>query len=162
MAIITLRGDHYSSRVDYEQHRSEAARLFNACWTLLELPERTEDDDATLLTNAFASRHHWHQVGTLEQWIVADWMVSRAAAAVGDGGLAVRFAHRAYDAAQRPDVEDWMVASAAEGLARAYAAIGDSSSRDEWFHRADEMTRQIGDDESRAIISGQLATVPEV
>jgi hypothetical protein len=146
--------------VDFEQHRSEAARLFNECWILLELNDRTADNDAALLTNAFASRHHWHEVGALEQWIIADWMVARAAAAVGDGDLAVRFAHRAYDTAQDPDIEDWLVASTAEGLARSYAATGDAASRDEWFARATELAARIGDDESRAIITGQLASVP--
>lgn len=152
---------HYSSRVDSEQHRSEAARLFNAGWTLWDLPERTADDDATLLTNAFASRHHWHEVGSLEQWIVADWMVARAAAA-GDGELAVRFARRAFTSAQGGEIEDWMVASTAEGVARAYAAAGDHSSRDEWHDRASEMTCGVRDDESRALIARQLATVPGV
>lgn len=146
--------------MDPEQHRSEAAQLFNDCWTLLDLPERTADDNADLLTNAFASRHHWHQVGALEQWIVADWMVSRAAAAVGEGELSVRFAQRAWDAAREPTLEDWMVASLAEGLARAFAAAGDASQRDEWLARADVMTRNIGHDDSRALISGQLASVP--
>lgn len=146
--------------MDLDEHRSEAARLFNACWTLLELPDRTADDDATLLTNAFASRHHWHEVGSLEQWIIADWMVARAAAAAGDGELAVRFAQRAFDAAGDPDIEDWMVASAAEGVARAYAALGDAASRDDWLALADTLVASIGDDESREVVSGQLATVP--
>lgn len=148
------------ARVDADDHRSEAARLYNACWSLLELPERTATDDHTLLTNAFASRHHWRQIGGLEQWVISDWMVSRAAAAVGEPHLAVAFATLAHDEAQANDAADWLVASTAEGLARAYAAAGDGATRERWLATARQLTDAISDDESRAIIAEQLASVP--
>ena len=82
---------------------------------------RNADDDVELLTAAFSSRFHWLSVGAIEQWITSDWMVARAAAATGDGELSLRFAERAHRAAQENAVPDWLVASTAEGVARAYA-----------------------------------------
>jgi hypothetical protein len=148
--------------VDRDAHRAEAVRLYNACWALLEMPARTPDDDATLLTDAFASRHHWREVGSLEQWTISDWMVARAAAATGHGVLAVAFARRAVDAARSPGAADWLVASSAEGLARAYAAAGDAAHRDEWCARAADLVAAITDEESRELIDSQLQTVPVV
>jgi hypothetical protein len=146
--------------VDRDVQRSEAARLYNACWMLLELPERTGEDDADLLTAAFASRHHWREVGSLEQWIIADWMVSRAAATIGDGWLAVHFAARAHEATGSPGTADWLVASTAEGLARAHLANGDAEAGATWRTTAERLAAQIEDEESRDIIVGQVASLP--
>lgn len=146
--------------MDNDQHRSEAARLYNSCWEYLEREDRSSDDDAMLLINAFASRHHWQVVGQLEQWICGDWMISRAAAAAGYGDLAVTFARRAEGESRAPGVADWLVASCAEGLARAYGAAGDVGLRDEWLVRAQGLVKSIGDDEDRSIIAEQLASVP--
>jgi hypothetical protein len=144
--------------VEPSEHRAIAAELYNECWTLLENDARTADDDAALLTAAFASRHHWLCAGGPQEWSISDWMVSRASAATGLGELAVRFAERAVRSAEGQS--DWLVASAAEGLARAYAARGDAGLRDEWVERAGALVDAITEDEDREIIAGQLASVP--
>jgi hypothetical protein len=91
---------------------------------------------------------------------MGDWMISRAAAATGEGQLALKYARLAYDAAVASDVEDWLLASSAEGIARAYAAIGDIARRDEWLRTSAELVALIADDEDRELIAGQLASVP--
>jgi len=91
--------------------RELATQLFNRCWELLEAT-RDADDDIELLTVAFSSRYHWLNAGDREQWIVSDWMVARAAAAVGEGELSLRFAKRAHSAAQEYEVPDWLVRQA--------------------------------------------------
>ncbi len=147
-------------RVDEKSHHQVAARTFNHCWDLLERPDRTRDEDAELLATAFASRYHWSFAGEDEQRIVGDWMISRAAADVGEPHLALTYARRAYDAAQDAEVEDWLLASVAEGLTRAYAASGDAASRDQWRATTEELIAEIKDSECRDLIAGQLATVP--
>lgn len=135
-----------------------AQRLFNRCWELLESP-RDHDDDVELLTSAFTSRYHWLAVGALEQWIVSDWMVARAAAEVGDAQLSILFAKRAHESAQEQSVPDWLVASCAEGVARAYAAAGDVAQFNHYFALATRLILVIADAEDRALISSQLADV---
>jgi hypothetical protein len=61
---------------------------------------------------------------------------------------------------QEFDAPDWLVASAAEGVARAYAALGVEQERDEWFNSAESLVAAIVDDEDRELIASQLATVP--
>jgi hypothetical protein len=138
--------------------RELATQLFNRCWQLLESP-RDADDDVELLTAAFGSRYHWLIAGGLEQWIVSDWMVARAAAAVGDGQLSLLFAKRAHLRAQESEVPDWLVASGAEGVARAYAAAGDAERFGHYHALATRLVSVIADDEDRALIASQLADI---
>lgn len=135
-----------------------ATQLFNRCWELLE-STRDLGDDVELLTAAFGSRYHWLIAGELEQWIVSDWMVARAAAAVGDGQLSLLFAKRAHAAAQDNGVPDWLVASSAEGVARAHAAAGDLEQFGHYFALATRLVSVIADADDRELIAGQLADI---
>jgi hypothetical protein len=84
-------------------------------------------------------------------------MVSRAAGAVGMGQLALLFAERAYGAARQEGTPDWLEASSAEGVARAFAAAGDLGQRDAWCAVAVGLVTAIGNKEDRAVVAGQLA-----
>jgi hypothetical protein len=132
--------------------------LFNRCWDLLE-STRSQDDDVELLTAAFASRYHWTRVGDAEKLIISDWMIARAASAVGDGELALRFAQRAHSEAQETEVPDWLSASTAEGVARAFATRGDASEFANWFALATRLVDVIADPEDRDLIASQLAEI---
>jgi hypothetical protein len=146
--------------VDDVAHRQLGIETYNRCWELLETEDRTPEGDLELLRTAFTSRYHWSYVAEVPQAIMGDWMISRAGAAVGEGHLALRYARLAYDAATAGDVEDWLLASSAEGVARAYAALGDDDQRDEWVAMSEGLVALIVDDESRALIASQLASVP--
>src|SRR5664280_3039644 len=138
--------------MDPSSHREVAVAADNRCWESLELACRTPDGDIALLTSAFATRYHWTFVGGPVETICASSLISRAAAALGEGTLAVAYAKRANTEAREPRVDDWLVASTAEGLARAYAAIRIQELRDEWC--------AIADDEDRELFASQLATAP--
>jgi predicted lipid-binding transport protein (Tim44 family) len=146
--------------VDREDHRRTAVETFNRCWELLENGDRTDEDNRDLLTLAFVSRYYWSCVGAEEQMIISDWMVSRAAATIGEAHLALRFAQCAYDHAQEAEVPDWLSASVCEGLARAHAANGDLALRNQWYETAADLIERIEDHESKALIAAQLDSVP--
>jgi hypothetical protein len=139
--------------------RELATQLFNRCWELLETT-RDADGDVELLTAAFSARFHWLSAGAMEQWIVNDWMVARAAAAIGDGELALRFAERAHEAAQENEVPDWLVASTAEGVARAYAVNRDVEAFANWSALAARLIDVIVDPDDKTLIASQLAEIP--
>ena len=145
--------------MDSMSERELAVSLYNRCWELLEAGARTPDDDVELLTSAFTSRFHWRRVGTPQQWVVSDWMVARAAGTVGYYSLAMAFALRANRAAQAGGLPDWLVASCAEGVARAYAVSGDRDRVKEWANRAATLVAAIAGDEDRALIAAQLASI---
>jgi len=139
-------------------HRSLAVAGFNRSWELLE-SDRDADQDLELLEVAMASRHHWRAEGGLQELCVADWMVSRCFADLGDGLMALRFAHSSL-AEQPPDAPAWLRASLLEGLARAHAAAGDQTGRDDAIARAHLELAAEADEEDRTLIASQLATVP--
>lgn len=139
-------------------HRALAAASFNASWTLLER-DRTPTEDLELLEVAFTSRHHWRAEGAPQQVAIADWMVARCFSELDEGGLALRFATAALEAAPA-DSPVWLRASLLEGLARAHAANGDQAARDEAAARAAAILEAEPDPEDRALIADQLASVP--
>lgn len=139
-------------------HRDLAAKSFNHSWELLER-DRTDAEDLELLEVAFASRHHWRAVGGAQQIAVADWMVSRCFAELGDGRLSMRFANAAL-AAEPEDAPPWLRASLFEGLARACAANGDQRGRDEAAASATTLLADEPGEENRQLIEEQLASVP--
>ncbi len=141
-------------------HRSLATEGFNASWSLL-VRERTSDEDLELLDVALASRHHWRHEGGAQQLAIADWMVSRCFAELGEPRLAVRFAIAALDE-QPADAPAWLRASLLEGLARAHASAGDATARDDAIARAQAALDDELVPEDRAHIAAQLATVPAV
>jgi hypothetical protein len=146
--------------VDSAAHRQLGVETYNRCWELLETADLNPETDFELLRTAFTSRYHWSYVAEAPQAIMGDWMISRAAAASGEGHLALRYACLAYEAAVANGVEDWLLASCAEGVARAYVSLGEGDQRDEWFATSEELVALIVDDESRELIASQLATVP--
>lgn len=141
------------------EHRELAAQTYNATWELLEA-SRTSEQDLELLALAFASRYHWGFAGGPQEKAVADWMASRCCAAVGEGSLAVRFAEAALAGAPT-DAAAWLTASLHEGRARAAAAAGDTAGRSTHVALAVEALDRETDEENRALIASQLASVPE-
>ena len=139
-----------------------AKETFNQCWTLLETPDRTPAQDVELVGCAFTSRYLWQHAGGPQQIAMADWMVSRAAAAVAEnrdqatyGALAIEFALLA-EAAIVEDMPDWMYASNAEAMARAAKAAGDSEAFASWATETDRRIALIAGPEDQALIVSQL------
>ncbi len=117
-----------------DEHRNFAKETFARCWDLLG---RTLNDDEKrdLVGYALTSRYHWQQVGGAQQLAIADWMASRAYAAVGQSELAVDYAITSLKHGEE-QFPSWLKASLNEGVARAYASAGEHQMRDEFVARA--------------------------
>lgn len=147
-------------------HRSLAVERFNAAWDLIDAgaSSRSADDDVEMLLSAMTSRWHWSRAGGAGPSEVAtgDWQVAHVAALLGFGSVAVLFARRSLAAATSLGWSGWRLASAHEGMARACAVSGDAYGRAQHVALAEAALAAELDDEERAIIASQLATVPEV
>jgi hypothetical protein len=147
-------------------HRRLGAELNNRVWDVLETgvvgPDSPADEREDLLYAAYASAHHWRQVGTPANRARAEHLVSRAATQVGLFEVAVRHAHRCLDiVAANPDaMEDWDLAFALEALARAQAGSGSTDEAHATYTRAVTVTRAIGDPEDRGVLEEQLRSGP--
>jgi hypothetical protein len=145
---------------DAQVHRRLAAELFNRVWSLLEKPDRDQEDDDTMLHAAHASRFHWGEVGAPVNVARGEWQVSRVYAVLGRAEPALFHARRCLGICQAHQIGDFDLAFAYEALARA-SAVGNRP--DEAAHYAELARRageQIAEQDDREIFFADLATVP--
>ncbi len=145
-----------------EVHRAMGMGLYNRCWDLMEIEDRTIEQDDELLETAYASAWHWRQVGHVANRARSHWMCSRVAAVLGRGEAARYHAARCVEIVEGggEGIEDWDAPAAYEAMARALAVTGDPAGAAEWKARAAAALAAIPDSDDRAPIEGDLATIP--
>ena len=121
-----------------ELHRALGAGLYNRCWDLMEVEDRTQDQDDELIATAHASAWHWRQVGHTANQSRAHWMCSRVYAVLGRSEPAIYHARRCVEIVEAggEGIEDWDAPGAYEAMARALAVGGDLDGAAEWKARA--------------------------
>jgi hypothetical protein len=141
-------------------HRALAVGYFNSTWELIDLANRTPEQDRDMVASALASRQHWSEAGGTDQNLtVGDWQVAHVASLAGFADLATAFATAAYDRARSANLPTWLQASTAEGMARAAACASDRAGYDKYAAEARELLAQVDDDEDRKLIESQLASI---
>ena len=143
-----------------DSERQLAADLFNLVWTLLEQTGRTTEDDDRMVHAAHASRYHWGQVGGPEQLAIGEWQCARVYSVLGRAEPALHHARRCLEIATANPVPDWLIASAHEGLARAYAVAGQRESAFASRAAAEAALTKVTDAEDRQVVQDDLASLP--
>lgn len=146
--------------LDPQTQRSLASALFNRVWKLLERTDRTSDDDQELVNAAHASRYHWTGIGGAKEKAIGDWQISRVYSVLGRGEPAVHHARLCLSSATQVEGEEWLLASAYEGLARAYAVAGDTHAAAEWKAKAVARLTEVDDADDREIVQNDIDTLP--
>jgi hypothetical protein len=142
-------------------HRQLGVDLFNHVWTLLELPERSREQEDEMVHAAHASRYHWGEVGELKHLARGEWQVSRVYAALGRAEPALHHARRCLELLEAAeDKDDWDVPFAHEALARAHFAAGDGEAAQRHLASARELGAAIADREDREHLEEALAELP--
>ena len=142
------------------QERAQAVALFNRAWSLLDLPERSAAQDFYLIHCAHASRWHWGQAGGPLEWAVGEWQCSRSYAVLGRAEPSLVHAQRCLELCTEHQLEGYIVASAHEALARAYLVAGDPIAARTARDRAAALAAALPDPDDRAVVEGDLATLP--
>jgi tetratricopeptide (TPR) repeat protein len=139
-----------------------AAQLFNETWRLLEMEQRTREDDDRMIHMAHASRYHWGQVPTATPAHLArgEWQVSRVYAVLGRAEPALHHARRVLDLCTENKIGDWDLAFAYEALARAHAVAGDAEQARAATDQALAAAEDITEDEDRDLVYADLETIP--
>jgi hypothetical protein len=145
-----------------EQRRRLAVDLFNRAWELMLLPERTPEQDDELLHTAYASRHHWSQVGTVANIARGEWQLSRVYTVLGRPEPALYHAERclAYCESDPDALEGWDLPYAYEALARAQLVAGNEDEAKRFAAQARELGQVVADDEDREHLENDLGTLP--
>ena len=147
--------------LDPETERRLGADLFNKTWTLMEKTDRTTEDDDEMVHCAHASAYHWRQVGTAANRARSEWQCSRVYTVLGRPEPALQHARRCLEICEAyPEaLEDWDLPFAYEALARASATAGDEAATAEYLALARAAGEPIADDEDRALLEADLATI---
>jgi DNA-binding transcriptional MerR regulator len=149
-----------NDELDPQSQRALAAALFNRVWELLEKSDRTRSEDDEMVNAAHASRYLWGGVGDQKNFAIGDWQVSRVYSVLGRGEPAIHHARRCLDHAGEVEGEPWLLASAYEALARAYAVAGDRAAAGEWKIKAEQRLEQVTDADDREVVARDIATLP--
>jgi DNA-binding transcriptional MerR regulator len=147
--------------LDPEAQRQLGADLFNRCWTLMEKPGRTAEDDDEMLHCAHASAYHWLQVGTAANRARSEWQCSRVYAILGRVEPALHHARRCLAIVEgNPDeMKDWDLPAAYEAMARAHMVAGDVAETRRYAELGRAATAQIEDEDDRAVMEADFATI---
>jgi DNA-binding transcriptional MerR regulator len=139
-----------------------AAQLFNETWRLLELENRSRDDDDRMIHTAHASRYHWgHAPGATPANLArGEWQISRVYAVLGRPEPARHHARRVLDICQENGIGDWDLAFAYEALARAHAVAGDAAQARHFTDLALAAAKDIAEDSERQLVLADLETIP--
>jgi len=126
-----------------EYHRKTGAKCFNEAWKYLDKKKRTAEEDKLMLQLVHSSRYHWGLVGKPRNFAIADWQVSRAYAALGEGRLALAYAFSSLKCCEEEGLGD-IVPSVLEGMARAYAVSGDAAKARSYLSKAKTALKSAG------------------
>lgn len=150
--------------LDPTTERRLAAGLYNDCWRLLELPERTPEQNDELIHQAHASRYHWARVGERANLARGEWMCARVYAVLGRPEPALWHARRCLEMVEsgqpgEDGFEDWDRAGAYECLARAYVAAGDRAEAARWLGLGREAIEVVRNPRDRVHIEEDLDSI---
>jgi hypothetical protein len=142
-------------------HRHFAADAFNACWKLIEQPNRTADDAESMLRLAEVSMWHWQQIEshTDENLSIAYWQLARVYAIAGDGSRAVDYAKQCVAVSEKEPLGPFCIGYAYEALARAQQVVDPNEGWQPALDRAYVAADEITDESSREQLLTDLKTI---
>ena len=145
-----------------EQRRVLASDFFNRVLELLELPERTREQDDEMLHSAHASRALWGGNGTLASLARGEWQCSRVYAVLRRPEPALWHARRSLELCEQAEpgiLADFDLPFAFEALARAHAVAGAREAALNWLERAADAALRIADADDREQVATDLRDV---
>lgn len=149
-----------SDELDPQSQKALASGLFNRVWELLERSDRSPGDEDEMVNAAHASRYLWGDIGDAQNYAIGDWQISRVYSVLGRAEPAVHHARRCHEHALQVEGQPWLLASAYEALARAYAVAGDRAAGQEWKAKAVALLAEVDDPDDREIVERDIATLP--
>jgi hypothetical protein len=143
------------------EERQLGVDLFNRAWTLMEMDERTAEQDDELINTAHASAYHWAQVGTPANRARSEWQLSRVYTVLGRSEPALHHARRCRELCEaNPEaIEDWDLPYAHEALARAHALAGEAVEAGRHAAAARELAARVEGAKDREHLEEDLATL---
>ncbi|MEH7305150.1 hypothetical protein [Neobacillus drentensis] len=142
-------------------HRQLAVNCFNAVWDLLDLNDRTKEEEEKMIHLGHTSFWHWTQVEehTAKNLSIGYWQLSRVYAIAGLGERSLYYAKRCLSVSLENDIEPFYIGYAYEALSRANALLGYTESSIEQAEQASEYAKKVGDEASKEMLMKDLQEI---
>ncbi len=136
-----------------EAHEHFAKSANGRVWELLQKHDRSPSENDEMLHAAHASIYHWKFVGSAIHQQRGEWLISHVHVVLGHANEALRHAERCFELTQtnKEIMQDFDIAYAFEGLARAHAMLGDQKMAEEFLYLAEQAGNRIVNKEDRSI-----------
>jgi hypothetical protein len=144
-----------------EQHLQCGKSLFNFTWTLLEKPNRSDDEAELMVHAAHASAYHWRQVGEPKNFARSDWQLARVYAMCRRGEPAMHHAKRCLALCNEHGIAGFDLAFAHEAIARAALVEGDAAQAEQHIALAERVAKTIEDQEDRELLLADVKSLKE-
>jgi hypothetical protein len=144
--------------IEPEAHRKLAAAFFNETWRLLDLTDRSGEQDAQMIHCAHASRMHWEFVGEPKNRMIGEWQIARVYSVLGFPQPALYHARACLAIAEHAGVSGFLMGCAHEGMAHALA-LTDKQEAAVHHRKAMEILSTMDDPEDSEILRSDLASI---
>ena len=136
-----------------EAHKVFAQSTNGRVWELLQKSNRSPAENDEMLHAAHACAYHWKFAGTAVHQQRGEWLISHVHVMLGHGNEALRHAQRCFELteANRDLMQDFDIAYAFEGMARAQALLGDHKMAEEFLLLAQQAGNAIAYEGDRSI-----------
>ncbi len=140
-------------------HKYFSAVCFNKTWEYIDNPNRTSDEELTMLQSAMTSLWHWTQRedATPQNLSVGNWQVSRVYALLGQVDNARKYAEVSLKLAE--GFEPFYAAFAYEAFARAEMIAGNKAKMQEYLEKAFALAEKVEDEEDKQVLMGGLGNI---
>lgn len=134
--------------------------FFNSAWGLIDKPERTPREIEKMVHLSHASLCHWllRPDCTDQNLSIGYWQLSRVYVVAQEHQNALKYGKLCLDYSLKSNVEKIYLAYAYEAIARSYALLGESVSRDLYLEKAKELSEQLEVEDKKQIL-GDLLTI---
>jgi len=145
-----------------QAHKFFGIEFNQLTWSLLGKENRSPDEDEKMINAAHASHFHWFYNGTKLNEQRGEWLISRVYCVLNIPERAMHHALRCKNITDNyPDeMEDFDIAYADEGLARAYACNSNTEECKKYYLSAKVKGENITDKETMDIFNGDIDSGP--
>lgn len=144
-----------------DSHHYFSENCFNQTWDLIDIPDKTDDQNEEMLLLAMTSCYHWSQRkdSTPEKMSIAYWLISRVYALLNQARNARHFAQRSLVLAEQGNLSAFYLGYAYESLARSELLSKNMDQSREYLEKAKIYAAQVPDENDRKLLVDDLATI---
>jgi len=143
-----------------EMHKYFAIELNNKTWGLLGKKDRTDAENLHMIHIAHGSCAHWLHCGTAVNEQRGEWLISHVYTVLNMPQPAIFHAKRCMLLTQENKLVDFDLAYAYEGIARAYASLGNKEEYQKYIKLARDAGDKIQNKEDKKIFDADFDAEP--